>query len=490
MKTSTMEVFLYMKVFFVTELLLKSGMGHFTRCHSIADAFWKRKIKCEFIVATDLPELKKNENYTYKEIDWIKNSGQLLPALKCASIVFVDSYHISQNIFTLLNETFRHLAFLDDENKTTYPRGFVINGNLIADSLKYEPKENIKYLLGQNFQPLRKEFWEHEKRGTKAELKDILITLGGTDSSSFINALAKEINSMFPGINLHILSNRTIPSIIENCTWYSNLTSLEMLRLIKNCDLAISAAGQTTYELAATQTPGILVKLAENQSLNIESWCRNGYFEFAGSVNEEETIPNILMFIESHSDPGKRTESSVRLQKQFTTTGSRNIVTEILKSIADKELTLRKVSSDDLLKVFELSNEDEVRRLSFTSGKIDLEAHITWFNSKLTSGSTFYLMAEFAGEFAGQVRYEIKNNESMVGISICKEYRGLGLSDKILINSAKLLSETFKEVRKIIAYIKEENITSQKTFEKAGYVLVEKEDKEYNAMRYEFQYKL
>lgn len=465
-------------------------MGHFTRCHSIADAFWERKIQCEFLIATDFVSFKRNENYTYKEIDWIKNPDFLKPIIQNSFLVFVDSYHIPNTLFSLIHEHVQTPVFLDDENKVKYLRGFVINGNLIADSLRYNVKEGLNYLLGLKFQPLRKNFWNVEKRETRKEIKDILITIGGgTENAIFLSLITNEISKNFPDSRQHILSNNIIHSENKNFKFYSDLTSEEVVYLMKSCDIAISAAGQTTYELAVTQTPGILVKLAENQSLNIEGWCKNDFFDYAGSINEKQTIQNILSFIERYSDKEKREIKSTLFRKQFTTNGSRNIVSEILKKQVEKNLTLRKISSDDLLKVFELSNDDEVRRLSFSSGKIDFDNHMKWFNSKLINPSTFYLIAEFAGEFAGQVRYEITGNEAVVGISICKEFRGLSLGDKILIKSAKLLSESFKEIQKIIAYIKKENIASQKGFEKAGYVLVEKADKKYNAMKFEFLYK-
>lgn len=478
-----------MKVIFITELLKESGMGHFTRCHSIADAFWERKITCEFLVTTNIELFNKNENYFYKQINWIKNPHLLKQSLTDSSFVFADSYHITNEIYSIIYKYSKTPAFLDDENKESYSRGFVINGNLIAKSLNYKDKEDVFYLLGQNFQPLRKEFWDVEKRITRDEIKDILITMGGTDTHTFITLLVKEINKNFPKCQLHILSKNLLQSSLEYCKFYSNLTVEEMIELIKSCDIAISAAGQTTYELAATQTPGVLVKLAENQSLNIEGWCKNIFFDFAGSIKDEQTVFNILSFIKNNLDKEKRDRISEKLKKQFYATGSRNIVTEILKIQSEKYLTLRKASSDDLFKVFELSNDDEVRRLSFISSKIDIESHKKWFKSKITNHSTFFLVAEYSGEFVGQVRYEINDNEAVVGISISKEFRGLSLGDKILIKSAKLLSESFKEIRKIIAYIKKENIASQKSFEKAGYVFVEKEDKEYHAMKYEFLYK-
>lgn len=475
-----------MKVVFITELLKESGMGHYTRCHSIADAFWERNVQPEFILASDVDKYERNENYIYNEIDWIGSPDSIKLFLNSSILFFFDSYHLNDNHFSIIYKEIDNPVFLDDENKTDYLKGVVINGNIIADTLNYATKEDVSYLLGQKFQSLRKEFWENGKRNTKEKIENILISLGGTDNAIFVSELLKKISKNFPEIKSHVISTISAPN--DNCNIYSGLSSKQMADLMKTCDIAISAAGQTTYELAATQTPGILVKLAENQSLNVEGWVRNGFFEFAGNINDPETILNILSFIKNYTEIERRECKTIKFRENFITTGSKNIVVQLLKKLTETQLTLRPVQSYDLLNIFELSNDDEVRRLSFNSDKIDLETHTKWFNAKLSSLSTVYFIAEFYCEFAGQVRYEINGKEAVVGISISKNFRGLSLGDKILAKSAKLLYEKHNEILKIIAYIKQENVVSQKSFEKAGYVLIEKGNDEQNAMKYEFTF--
>ena len=69
---------------------------------------------------------------------------------------------------------------------------------------------------------------------------------------------------------------------------------------------------------------------------------------------------------------------------------------------------------------------------------------------------------------AGQVRLEIEADHTVVGISIDEEFRGKGLGVMMLKMAGV---EYFKRnTLPIYAFIKPENISSIKSFEKAGYI--------------------
>lgn len=59
-----------------------------------------------------------------------------------------------------------------------------------------------------------------------------------------------------------------------------------MSALMQFCDVAISAAGSTLYELCATQTPAITYILADNQIPGAEGFERHGVLQCAGDVRQ------------------------------------------------------------------------------------------------------------------------------------------------------------------------------------------------------------
>ena len=137
---------------------------------------------------------------------------------------------------------------------------------------------------------------------------------------------------------------------------------------------------------------------------------------------------------------------------------------------------LRIANESDVKSIFELSNEDDVRENSINSEQIQWNNHVKWFNNKLNDEDYLILIAEDENnQFVGQVRYELKNNQADISISIAPDFRGLDLAAPMISDSAKFLFNNNENIEFILAYIKEINIPSIKAFEQAGYIYFQQE---------------
>ena len=61
-----------------------------------------------------------------------------------------------------------------------------------------------------------------------------------------------------------------------------------MAQLMRNCDLAVTAAGTMLTECAASTLPVIYYQVADNQKYNVEFWQKTGGMVFAGDVSGSE----------------------------------------------------------------------------------------------------------------------------------------------------------------------------------------------------------
>lgn len=133
-----------------------------------------------------------------------------------------------------------------------------------------------------------------------------------------------------------------------------------------------------------------------------------------------------------------------------------------------EKFCIRDVNIKDITNVFDLSNDDVVRQNSINKEKIVWENHVNWFNNRIKkTEEPFYIVESLNGDFIGQVRIENRNEENVVSVSITKDYRGKGLCAEILkeaVNKSGMINFT--------AYIFKDNISSVKSFEKAGFNFV------------------
>ncbi len=128
------------------------------------------------------------------------------------------------------------------------------------------------------------------------------------------------------------------------------------------------------------------------------------------------------------------------------------------------QIKITRATIDDMLDLFELANDPEVRKNSFNQEKIDLETHKKWFNNRVDNDDFLLLVARVENNFFGHAIFE-KNlqDEFIISIYINQIFRGRGLGKnflKILLKEIFL----FKRYKKIIAKIKFQNIASLKIF--------------------------
>ncbi|WP_142414611.1 GNAT family N-acetyltransferase [Hathewaya massiliensis] len=139
-------------------------------------------------------------------------------------------------------------------------------------------------------------------------------------------------------------------------------------------------------------------------------------------------------------------------------------------------IKLRKAIIDDCVLLFKWVNDEDVRNNSFNTNSIKYEEHLIWFKRKLNSHNTYIFILEEDEKPVGQVRIDIKDLKCLITYSIDKKYRGGGYGTKILyLLEQEIIKSKFK-INILIGYVKSDNISSQRCFEKNGYEKYIKKD--------------
>lgn len=258
------------------------------RCLTIADAL-ADKVAREAILFvcsdTDSAQIAEKRGYEalvldtdYKEME---AELKLWPQLSINNaVILVDSYYITDSYLKALSD-YGKVILMDDMQNHSYSVDGVINYNIFADSDIYQRlyHDTDKCYLGCAYAPIRKQFID-VKYVVKSKITDILITTGGADSLNIAGTLYDSLNNtsaIDSSINYHIVSGIFNPfynelkdkeALAGNLRIYHNVSN--MAELMQKCDVAITAAGSTVYELAAIGVPMITLSYADNQVAGAE----------------------------------------------------------------------------------------------------------------------------------------------------------------------------------------------------------------------------
>lgn len=272
-----------MKVAIITEGFNGTGYGHLTRCLSLYQAFEEKNIIPLYIANCDEDGKKFIGNVNLLQFDWLNNAEKLYNTINDYDIAIIDSYLAPLEIYEKIHKNVKKAVYFDDYLRLNYPPGVIVNGAIGAEKLPYKKDDRHMYLLGVEYIPLRKEFWDVKpiKKENK-EISDVLITFGGQDIRNLTFQILELLLGNYTKLNYHVIipSNNYTSRISEypkNVCFYNSLTAKEMLSLMLKCDIAVTAAGQTTYELARIGLPTIAIGVVENQKFNIDGWLEIGF---------------------------------------------------------------------------------------------------------------------------------------------------------------------------------------------------------------------
>ena len=137
-------------------------------------------------------------------------------------------------------------------------------------------------------------------------------------------------------------------------------------------------------------------------------------------------------------------------------------------------IKFRKAIESDLITYLNWANDPMVRAQSDNSDIVTIKEHTNWFLEKLNDNLCYlYIFQNVLNENIGQVRIQKKDEFSaIIGLSIDLNFRGKGFGTKMLQLSAEefFLSNPHAAIH---AYVKTDNLSSKKIFEKAGYQMLE-----------------
>jgi UDP-2,4-diacetamido-2,4,6-trideoxy-beta-L-altropyranose hydrolase len=324
-------------IIFLTETGTHIGLGHINRCHSLAHAFAAAGYPSYFILHNANKENAIPISFPVYHFNWTKEKKNLLRYIKKDNIVIIDSYLASEPLYYDIEKKSHFCVYLDDTSRLNYPNGILVNSAINASTLYTKKITSITYLLGPDYQTLPPDFWSVKPISISDRINRILLTTGGNDQHNLSSHVLKKLTSTCPDLQKVVIIGKyfkNISAIEKNVDGNTVLLfypdSAKMLDAMLSCDLAISSAGQTLYELARIGLPTLAIGTADNQIYNITGFQEKGFITFAGWWHE----PNLFKTIDNKikelvPDQHKRLAMAQAGSRLIDGKGCQRIVSEI-----------------------------------------------------------------------------------------------------------------------------------------------------------------
>lgn len=327
----------------VTEGGQTFGFGHITRCISISTIFKQYGYSINFIINGDNSIFSILKGIQYSVFNWTKEQKNLSELLLKSSIILIDSIEITNQQILYIEALGKDVIFIDDEKRRNIlNKGFVIDWTVLSNKKEYflPKKENITYLLGSEYTPLRKEFTISSQNIIKENIESIMVTFGGSDVRNLTPIVLKTLVEYFPNIKKNIVIGAGFTNI-ENIELYKdkntklifNASTSTMVELMQTSDLAIASGGQTLYELALLGTPTIAILLVENAKDDTQGWEEVGTLKNIGWYNDPELINNLKKAITFLKQKDKRIEMQNNGKDYINPNGALKLVNTILDKL-------------------------------------------------------------------------------------------------------------------------------------------------------------
>lgn len=245
------------------------GLGHVSRCSAYARFHQAQGGRVLWLLdGDDLATAMIADCGEVRIGPWQDNPAAL-PDLRPA-VAIVDSYRVGPGVVASIAARATTPVFIDDLQRLTYPRGLVVHPALDLAPLR---PDGAEWLTGPLWQPLRPAFWSVAMRGpVRPVVERILVILGGSDHHGLGAAIVDQVADVFPGARIDWVTGDAAAPPRPGVAVHRRLSDQAMAALMLEADLAVSAAGTTTFELARCGVPTVLLGVADNQQPNLDHW--------------------------------------------------------------------------------------------------------------------------------------------------------------------------------------------------------------------------
>lgn len=333
-----------MRVAIRADSSLHIGSGHIMRCLTLADALVQRGAECHFLCREHpghLIEMIRSKGYAVHVLpcehisplaaegpahaDWL-GATQEQDARACRAILqelqpgwlIVDHYALDIRWEEALRPFYSHLMVIDDLADRPHQCDLLLDQNLgrkITDYAGLIPEE-CTVLAGPQYALLRPEFaalreYSLERR-KQPKLHSLLISMGGVDQpNATVQVLEALKDCPLPDdCRINVVMGSKAPWLEQVRAVAAGMPRptevlvnvTDMAQRMVDCDLAIGAAGGTSWERCCLGVPTLIVVLADNQWSGARALQAAHAARLLGDISAIAQLPSVLSRLENEAE--------------------------------------------------------------------------------------------------------------------------------------------------------------------------------------------
>jgi UDP-2,4-diacetamido-2,4,6-trideoxy-beta-L-altropyranose hydrolase len=281
------------------------GLGHARRCLTLAGALRELGVESVFVFTGDARarEWLQASDFQVVAVEPARDLAGTLEycRVRRVPVIVVDTPSRAPGYLTALTGAGLRVVVIDDLADHELPVDLVVNPAAGAATLPYRGGAHTRFLLGASYALLRPAFGRAGARRVSDRTRRVLVTVGGGDpddlTSRLVSWTARALDAVeqdviigpftAPGAALRI----AVDAAEGRVALHEDPKDIASLML--SADLALCGGGQTTYELAATGTPALAIRLADNQTLNLTSLAEAGTLAWVGDAGDADLAARV-----------------------------------------------------------------------------------------------------------------------------------------------------------------------------------------------------
>lgn len=440
-----------------------SGVGHLVRCLALAEEVAARGGTSVLVGHIEAPLARRLVAAAGIEVLEPPAADSLLDWswLQGADVLHVDDYALG----ALGRGDDLVTSSIEDGPFGRRSADVVVDSTLGAEAAGRPTDDSDEVLLGIRYAPLRHAVLRARDvvRGPDGPLT-VLVVLGGTDPAGATDPatrLALEAGAQRVLVAGH---GTVVDERVEQLGPQDDLPALAA-----TCDVVVSAAGTSVWELACVGAPAAIVQVTENQSAGYRRALDAGLAVGLGRVEDLDDPQARHTLRELVGDPDRRAALRRTGRSLVDGRGAARVVDAWERAVRGQVRVRPAVAEDaDLLRRWR--NDPDTRAMSRTDDVVEPDAHRRWLDAVLADESRLLLLARVGDLPVGTVRFDREAADLWeVSITMSPEVRGRGLARAVHDAAQRAWRREVGAGPRVLACVRPDNAASARLFVGAGY---------------------